>query len=135
MANSGAVRLEVADVIGMMQLAPAQFPGPAVETGARQVFVYRFPSGTYAYRVLATQIQPEVGVSEVITYELTDTDRVINASLELDVREAPLRDWSLQVPADYTVVAVTGSDVSDYASETGATGRLQDAENHFRPRC
>ena len=119
-ANSGAVRLEIADVAGMMQLAPAQFPGPAPEEGARQVFVYRFPSGSYGYRVLAAQIQPEVGVSEVVTYELMETDRVINASLELDVREAPMRDWSLQIPADYTVVAVNGSDVSDYAPETEA---------------
>jgi hypothetical protein len=119
-ANSGAVRLEIADVAGMMQLAPAQFPGPAPEEGARQVFVYRFPSGSYGYRVLATQIQPEVGVSEVAIYELRETDRVINANLELDVREAPLRDWSLQIPADYTVVAVNGSDVADYAPETEA---------------
>ena len=121
-ANSGAVRLEIAEIAGMMQLAPAQFPGPAPEAGARQVFVYRFPSGSYSYRVLATQIQPEVGVSEVATYELRETDRVINANLELDVREAPLRDWSLQIPADYTVVAVNGSDVSDYAPETEAAG-------------
>jgi len=120
-ANSGAVRLEVADVTGMMQLAPAQFPGAAVESDARQVFVYRFPSANYGYHVLATQIQSEVGVSEITTYELTETDRVINASLELEVREAPLRDWSLQIPADTTVVAVNGSDVSDYAPETGAT--------------
>ncbi len=119
-ANSGAVRLEVADVAGMMQLAPAQYPGPAPEEGARQVFVYRFPSGSYGYRVLATQIQSEVGVSEIATYELTETDRVIRANLELDVREAPLRDWSLQIPADYTVVALTGADVADYAPATAA---------------
>ena len=25
-----------------------------------------------------------------------------------------MRDWSLQIPADYTVAAVTGSDVADY---------------------
>ena len=118
-ANSGAVRLEVADVAGMMQLAPTQFPGAAAENGVRQVFVYRFPSANYAYRVLASQIQPEVGVSAISTYELAETDRVINASLELDVREAPLRDWSLLIPADYTVATVTGSDITDYVAETG----------------
>jgi len=119
-ANTGAVRLEVADVAGMMQLAPAQFPGIAVDKSVRQVFVYRFPSSGYGYRVLASQIQPEVGVSAICTYELADTDRVINASLELDVREASLRDWSLLIPQDYTVAAVNGSDVTDYVAETGA---------------
>ncbi|HUR58205.1 MAG TPA: hypothetical protein VM029_10880, partial [Opitutaceae bacterium] len=119
-ANNGAVRLEVADVAGMMQLAPAQFPGAAIEKEARQVFVYRFPSASYAYRVLATQIQPEVGVSLIATYELADTARVINASIELDVREAPLRDWTLRIPEDYTVVAVSGADVSDHVAESAA---------------
>src|SRR5690349_20018251 len=46
-ANSGAVRLEIADAAGMMQLAPAQFPGGAIEQVARQLFVYRFPSANY----------------------------------------------------------------------------------------
>ena len=117
-ANSGAVRLELSDVSGMMQLAPGQFPGGALEPDVRQVFVYRFPSATYGYHVLASQIQSEVGVSAITTYELAETDRVINASIELDVREAPLRDWSLQIPEDYTVAAVTGNDVTDYVAET-----------------
>lgn len=120
-ANSGSVRLEVADASGLMQLAPAQFPGPA-DIGARQVFVYRFPSSAYSYRVVATEIQPEVAVSEIATYEFSETDRVISASLELDVREAPLRDWSLQVPDDFTVASVEGAGVSDYAAETAPSG-------------
>ncbi|HEY4247750.1 MAG TPA: hypothetical protein VGM64_12900 [Lacunisphaera sp.] len=121
-ANSGAVRLEVADTTGMMQLAPAQFPGNGAEQGVRQVFVYRFPSANYDYRLLASQIQPEVGISAITTYELAETDRAINASIELDVREAALRDWSLQIPADYTVAAVTGGDVSDYVAESETSG-------------
>jgi hypothetical protein len=120
-ANNGAVRLEVADAAGMMQLAPTQFPGAAIEGGARQVFVYRFPSSDYHYGIVANPIQPEVGVSQVTTYELTETDRVINAAIELDVREAPLRDWSLKIPQDYAVVGITGNDVVDHAIESEAT--------------
>ncbi|MGH7944571.1 MAG: hypothetical protein ACREF9_06145, partial [Opitutaceae bacterium] len=119
-ANSGAVRLEIADTAGMMQLAPAQFPGAAIEKDARQVFVYRFPSANYDYRVLASQIQPEVGASIIATYELGETARVINASIELDVRDAPLREWTIGVPADYTVVSVSGGDVADHVAESVA---------------
>jgi hypothetical protein len=119
-ANTGAVRLEVADAEGLLQLAPAQYPGAAAEAGARQVFVYRFPSASYAYRVVANQIQAEVGVSQIVTCELGETDRILNADLELDVREAPLRDWSLKIPADYTVVSVLGNDVADTIAETAA---------------
>ncbi|MEY2880813.1 MAG: hypothetical protein RLZZ15_3193 [Verrucomicrobiota bacterium] len=121
-ANTGAVRLEVAEAAGLMQLAPAQWPGGAIEAGARQVLVYRFPAASYGYRVLATQIQPEVGVSAIATYELGETARVIAAALELDVREAPLRDWTLRIPEDYSVVALTGADVADYAIESTAAG-------------
>lgn len=117
-ANNGAVRLEVADVTGMMQLAPAQFPGATIEGDARQVFVYRFPSASYSYRILASQIQSEISVSQVVTYELTETDRILNADLELDIREAPLRDWSLLIPAGYAAVAINGSEVVDYAVES-----------------
>lgn len=117
-ANDGAVRLEVSDVVGMMQLAPAQFPGDAVEKGTRQVFVYRFPSASYAYRIVANQILPEVGVSQIVLYQLGDTDRVITADLELDIREAPLREWSLGIPEDYAVVAASGQAVVDYIAET-----------------
>jgi hypothetical protein len=124
-ANDGAVRLEVADAAGMMQLAPTQFPGAAVEEGARQVFVYRFPSASYAYRIVASQILPEVAVSQIVLYQLADTDRVITADLELDIREAPLRDWSLDIPADYAVVAVTGQPVADYVAETETKGGLR----------
>ncbi len=124
-ANDGAVRLEVADVAGMMQLAPAQFPGPAVEPGTRQVFVYRFPSPNYACRIVANQILPEVGVSQIVLYQLADTDRVITADLELDIREAPLRDWSLGIPEDYTVVAAGGGAVADYVAETAAKDGLR----------
>jgi hypothetical protein len=121
-ANRGSVRLEVADVTGMMQLAPAQFPGGEAEAGVRQVFVFRFPSADYGYRVAATEIQPEVGVSEVSTYELSETDRVINTELELDVREAPLRDWLVGIPDDFTVASVEGGGVTDYVAEASSAG-------------
>jgi hypothetical protein len=117
-SNDGAVRLEVSDVAGMMQLAPAQYPGAALNPSPRQVFVYRFPSASYSFRVVANQILPEVGVSQIVLYELGDTDRVISADLELDIREAPLRDWSLAIPADYAVVSAAGGSVADYVAET-----------------
>ncbi|MEO8617123.1 MAG: DMT family transporter [Luteolibacter sp.] len=113
-ANEGAVRIEVADARGLIQLAPGQFPG-GVDEKLRQVFVYRFPSADYDYAIQADQVLPEIGVTEVTVYELGETDRRITSDLELDIREAPLREWEIQVPADYAVASVTGAEVADYA--------------------
>jgi hypothetical protein len=113
-ANEGAVRIEVADARGLIQLAPGQFPGGVDET-LRQVFVYRFPSANYGYAIQADQVLPEIGVTEVTVYELAETDRRITSDLELDIREAPLREWEIEIPADHAVASVTGAEVADYA--------------------
>ncbi len=113
-ANEGAVRIEVADAKGLIQLAPGQFPG-GVDEKLRQVFVYRFPSADYSYAIQADQVLPEVSVTEVTVYELAETDRRVFADLELDIREAPLREWELEIPADHAVASVTGAEVADYA--------------------
>ena len=110
--DEGAVRLEVAAAEGLMQLAPDEFPGKAIE--ARQQFVYRFPTNDYALSVEAAQISPEVSIAETLVYELGDSDRSIQADVELDIREAALREWEMAVPADYSVVSVSGAKVGDY---------------------
>ena len=115
LANTGSVRFEVNELRGLLQLAPDQFAGKAPEKGLRQVFVFRFPSADYRYRIDAAQIQPEIAVSQVLAYELGATDRIISADLELDIREAPVTEWTMEIPEDYTVVTLSGSPVSDYA--------------------
>ncbi|GHC64418.1 hypothetical protein [Roseibacillus persicicus] len=110
--NEGAVRLEVAEAEGLMQLAPDEFPGQAIE--ARQQFVYRFPTNEYALSLQASQISPEVSIAETLVYELGDSDRAIAADVELDIREAALREWEIEVPGDYSVVSVSGAKVGDY---------------------
>lgn len=117
LTNGGAVRIDLAGVRGMSQAAPEQFPGEA-PTDARQVLVYRFPGAEYGFEVLADQILPEVGLSQVTVYQITETDRILSSQLELDIREAPLRDWMLRVPQDYSVVEVTGAEVADYALDS-----------------
>lgn len=119
LTNVGSVRLQPTELRGLTQLSPEQFPGEALN--ARQTFVYRFPAADHAFSVVADSIEPEVNISELLVYELAETDRVILADVEMDVREAAIREWNFGIPADYSVVAVTGANVTDYILATTVT--------------
>ena len=110
--NLGSVRIEPTNVIGLSQLSPEQFPGEVSES--RQVYVYRFPAASHSFSVIADRIQPEVNLSELTRYELKETEKLLLTDIELDIREAPIRDWTFLIPADYSVVSVSGSGVADY---------------------
>ena len=119
LSNLGSVRVEPTELVGLTQLAPNQFPGDPINT--RQSFVYRFPASDHAFTVAADRIQPEVNISQLVVYRLSETDRVINADIELDVREAPIREWDFGIPGDYSVVSVTGASVADYIAASEVT--------------
>ena len=117
--NSGSVSVEPTGLRGLTQLAPEQFPGEAVQS--RQLFVYRFPSADYGFTIVADRVQPEVSVTQLVLYQLSESDRVIMADIELDIREAVIREWNLSLPADYSIVSVTGASVADYLASSEAT--------------
>ncbi len=117
--NEGAVRLEVEKATGVSQISPEKFPETDVTkavlrpTGA-QKFAYRFSGGDFAFRIQADQILPEITVSEVAAYRVGETELSIEAELELDIREAPVRELLLQVPKGFAVVRLTANGMSDY---------------------
>lgn len=117
--NEGAVRLEVSQASGLSQISPEKFPETDVTkavlrpTGA-QKFAYRFSGGDFALRIQADQILPEIAVSEVAAYRVGETELSIDAELELDIREAPLRELLLEVPKRFAVARLTANGMSDY---------------------
>ncbi len=117
--NDGAVRLEVAQARGLSQISPEQFPETdatraTLAVAGSQRFAYRFSDANYALRVQADQILPELTVSEVLTYRLGENELSADAEIELDVREAPLRELVLRVPKGYAVARLTASGLTDY---------------------
>ena len=128
--NDGAVRLEVLSASGLSQISPDQFPEANLfhATGTQR-FAYRFSSADFALRIQADQILPEVGVSEVLAYNLGESELSVDAEIELDIREAPLRELLLNVPKGYAVAKLTATGLSDYFTgetpdHTGAELRL-----------
>ncbi len=123
--NDGAVRLEVTQASGLSQISPEQFPeSDATKTmfhaTGSQRFAYRFSGADFAMKVQADQILPELGVSQVLTYHLGESELSVDAEIELDVREAPLRELMLHIPKGYAIARLTASGLSDYFSSEPA---------------
>jgi hypothetical protein len=131
-SNDGAVKLEVTGATGLMQLSPGQFPGARDGENLRQSFVYRFPSADHDYGISADQVLPEVSVVETTVHELAESDRRLSTDLELDIREAPLREWMLKIPADFAVAGVTGADVADFTVSTTEAGGQRELKVLFK---
>jgi hypothetical protein len=117
--NEGAVRLEVVQSRGLSQVSPEQFPEndetkAAFRAGGEQRFAYRFSGADFALRIQADQILPEVTVSELFAYHLGETEQSIDSEIELDIREAPLRELLLRVPKGYAVAKLAVAGLSDY---------------------
>ncbi len=129
--NEGAVRLEVAQASGMSQISPEQFPETdltraALHVAGSQRFAYRFSGADFALKIQADQILPELAVSEVLNYNLGENELAIDAEIELDIREAPLRELLVRVPKGYVVTPPKASGMSDYFLRDSGMG--DDAE-------
>src|SRR5207247_1642205 len=80
---------------GLSQISPDQFPErnkALFGSAPGQQFAYRFSGADFALRIQADQILPELSVSQVVDYHLGDNELVIDSDIELDIREAPLRE-------------------------------------------
>ncbi len=131
--NEGAVRLEVVQATGLSQISPEQFP----ETDATkallgaaggQRFAFRFSSADFALRVQADNVLPELGVSGLLAYHLGENELSIDAELELDVREAPVRELLLRAPRGFAVARLTAANLADYFTSDGPTATEPDVE-------
>jgi hypothetical protein len=124
LVNEGAVRLEVVQAGGTSQISPDQFPDTdatraAFRVEGNQRFAYRFAGADFALRIQADQILPELAVSEVLAYRAGENELTLDAELELDIREAPLRELLIGVPKGFAVARLNAAGLSDYfLSET-----------------
>lgn len=122
--NDGAVRLEVLQATGLSQISPEQFPRSDKigwqATSGNQRFAYRFAGTDFALSVRADNVLPELNVSQLLAYHLGETELAIDAELEVDIREAPVRELALRVPRGYAIARLAAAGLSDYFSTDNA---------------
>jgi len=127
--NQGAVRLQVIQATGYSQISVDQLMSrPGAEaffaSQPQQAFGYRHTSGEREMVLGADNILPEVGVSSLLIYQVGLADTSIEAELEVDVREAPIRELQLEIPADFALSGVEAPGLVDsFIDATPSQGR------------
>ena len=86
----------------------------ALRSSGTQRFVYKFSGADQVLGIQADQVQPELSVSELLSYHLAENETSIDAEIELEVREAPLRELLLVLPRGYLPARVNAPGLADY---------------------
>ena len=129
--NDGAVRLEVLSG----QRTVANFAGPisrrrtCFTPRAASVLPIVSPARISRCASRPTRFCRKSAFREVLAYNLGESELAVDAEIELDIREAPLRELLLNIPKGYAVAKLTASGLSDYFTSetpdhTGAELRL-----------
>jgi hypothetical protein len=130
LVNNGAVQLEPVSVDGLSQLSANRFPAASsiaapANNPKLKPLVYRYSGGDYELEVLADNILPELTVSQLLVYQLGFNEITLDAEVDLEIRDAPLREFTIRIPDGYTVAQLTAAALADYF--------LGPAENGQRP--
>jgi hypothetical protein len=126
-ATQGAVRLDLLEAARLSQISPEQVPvsdtaRAALPAAGQTVFAYRFAGPGQRLQMRAEDIRPELAVSAVLVYHLGETELGLEAELEVDVREAPLRELRVRTPAGFNVAAVQAAGMSEHLVSREADG-------------
>jgi len=118
--TDSALQLVVMESSGLTQIDAAVFP--RVQAGGLQdrpipkskAFFYTYAGRHYRLRLSVDDIVPSYDVAGRFVVKIKEDDLVVDAELELDVRDAAIRQLEVVVPVNMVVVSVDGNQVEDY---------------------
>lgn len=118
--TDSALQLVVVESSGLTQVDAAVFP--RVQAGGSQVrpipqgkaFFYTYAGRHCQLRLSVDDIVPSFDVAGRFVAKIKEDDLVVDVELELDVRDAPIRQLEVVVPSGMVVVSVDGNQVEDY---------------------
>jgi hypothetical protein len=123
--TDSAIRFQVGKTTGLTQIDTGAFPAVAHGSVARSkpsrsVYAYQFSGMPYGLDLKADEIVTSFSADSRLTLSLADRMLALHASVELDVRDAPLRElWvDIGTNAAWTVTGVSGRDVSSADTDT-----------------
>ena len=122
--TDSAIKLQVARAAGLTQVDLAAFPTvnltekpKAVTRPAptRSLYAYQYASAPYSLEINADDIVTTFTTDNNLVLTLADNELTLNASIEIDVKDAPAREIRIETDPDpqWTVTSVTGQHVSE----------------------
>ncbi|HUW35086.1 MAG TPA: hypothetical protein VM223_26035, partial [Planctomycetota bacterium] len=101
---------------------------------AAKAFCYTYASLPYQLAISLSDITPSYDASESLVLNVLEADLTVDAGIDMDIRDAPIRSVIVEIPAGYAVADVSGSDVKkdDFtARPIEGNAALQEVEVHF----
>jgi hypothetical protein len=116
-----AVKLALRKTAGLTQIDQAAFPAAALDAPAaprakpqRNAFAWQYANLPYTLSLEAEDIVSEYTSDDRLVLSVEDRDLVLNASTEIEFRDAPAREVVLETDPAWSIAAVTGSQLADY---------------------
>lgn len=133
LGTDSATKLQIDQAGGLTQIDRGAFPTVAIKQGnghartipLRSVYAYQYASVPYTLSVSAADVVPSITADNRLTLQMAAQELVLNASVELTVRDAPIREILFEIDPDpeWTVTSVSGKQISeadvDIRSENG----------------
>jgi hypothetical protein len=136
--TDSAIHLLVKKAGGLSQKNAAEFPRIILDQEhprplpASNAFFYAYAATPYQMRLGLADIVPAYDADQRLVVTVRDDDLIVDAEIDLDVRDATIRRLTVEAPAGFLVAAVKGSQVEDHrVIETKGAG-TQQVEIHFR---
>ncbi|MHC4949502.1 MAG: sulfite exporter TauE/SafE family protein [Planctomycetota bacterium] len=126
--TNSALQLVVSQSIGLTQIDTAAFPRVHIDTPQDRpvpegkAFFYTYAGSRYLLQLTVDNIVPSYDVSERFVTTIKEDDLMVDAELELDVRDAPIRQLDIRVGPGIVVASVSGDHVEDYRLSEEAKG-------------
>lgn len=125
-----AIKLLVDKATGLTQIDQSSFPQIKTMTGqarampSRSAFSYQFANMPYAMLIEADDIVTVLNAEDRLVLAVQDTEATLNASLELEIRDAPTREVAIETDPRWVVANVSGAEVGDYDVREESTNRV-----------
>lgn len=136
--TDSAIRLVVEKTGGLSQKNSSEFPRIILDRKhprplpKSNAFFYSYAATPYQMKLSLDDIVPSYDANEQMVVSLREDDLTVDAAVDLDVRDAPIRRLVVEVPGGFLVSSVKGSQVEDHRVHEQGEGETQQVEIHFR---